>query len=442
MENSLLKLNSFRNASGAIARLERPLPIQEYRQTQFSAVPTIMSFHPQGSLLAIGYDNGCVSILDVSSLKKHSEYQITNNNINSILQQSSMLSISNALGAKGTVGHHHHQVSSSSSSSSSPLLLGSGQPTTAIIPSSITSIVFHDEQHHLMMVTSRESTVYLLNTIKEKPVASLQGHKGEVICGLLKQQTAYTAGCDGTIRVWDVNTTSAYSTIRTTTPVFNTVNKFSLPFAGDIPVGGLKMSGNLLISAGLNTVYLWDKRNLKSERSVQLHMNKNICSIDLSPDGKLLLVNYHSSSKNTSTCRNEAIVEYKNRGVTSVVQASFSDANTNDISGNGNGSIDLVDLRTYQILTTFEDERYQNASSQGQSQMGRCLFNARGDHFAVASSDERGLVLIWNVSKLSLEPASVLSTHQKGVNCVAWQQEGKYLASGGLDKLLFLFKRR
>lgn len=149
---------------------------------------------------------------------------------------------------------------------------------------------------------------------------ALRGHTGEVTGLFFIQNNAglVSAGMDGTIRIWDVNTRQALTVVETGVPILSLAlsmdgtalaaghedGSITLWLLGDMSaslaglqghidaVNGLAFSpdGTALVSGGEDgTVVLWDLENLAEEPRILTGHQSEVESVLVSPDGLLVV---------------------------------------------------------------------------------------------------------------------------------------------------------
>ena len=224
-------------------------------------------------------------------------------------------------------------------------------------------------------------SIYTLTTeigAVTRPSKELAGHEGYLsCCRFISPNNLVTSSGDSTCIYWDVDTGS--------------VKQQFTDHKGDVMFLSLNpQDSNTFVSGSVDhTAKLWDIRTGKCVMTFTGH-ESDINSVSFFPDGK-----------------------------------AFA-------TGSDDNSCILFDLRSYQQLNNFTNDRLVcGVTSVAFSSSGRMLFSGYDDYQAI----------VWDTvhsgnGSIGRDPLGNLSTHENRVSCLGVQERGLALCTGSWDTVL------
>ena len=248
----------------------------------------------------------------------------------------------------------------------------------SILKGSLNGISSLDLTNQHIISTSNEYITRLWNISKSKLVHTFHEHRNIVRSSIfLNSQKFFSSSFDKMIKLWDIDYGKSIQTFQS---------------GIDEPIFQVSKNSTMLACFTFKIVHIWNLNNLRSGKSIQLNLQKEISSIDLSENDQFLLVNFRDSS------------------------------------------IDLIDLRKFKLLNSFQHIDYLNNQD-----FNHAIFSKDSNFISVGS--DTGCVLIWNLSNCSRnEPKSILrNSTNKPILSLDWNYDSSQLIFGSKDKTISLF---
>lgn len=240
---------------------------------------------------------------------------------------------------------------------------------------SITSASF-DMSEKLILAASNDEACRIWSLTEQRLRHTLTGHTGKVLSAKFfsaDSSKIVSGSHDRTLKVWDLRSKVCTKTI------------FAGSSCNDLVTSDI--AGTKIISGHFDRkVRFWDIGCDQVVNEIQLH--GKVTSLDLSPDLNYLLA-----------CSRD-------------------------------DSLKIIDLRTYQIISTFKSEGFRVAFDYT-----RACFSPDGQYVMCGAHD--GSVFIWNAKTNVLE--KVLKEHKTAVVATAWHPGGTMLLSSDRNKHVVLW---
>jgi len=240
---------------------------------------------------------------------------------------------------------------------------------------SITSTSF-DISEKLILAASNDEACRIWSLSEQRLRHTLTGHTGKVLSAKFfsaDSSKIVSGSHDRTLKIWDLRSKVCTKTI------------FAGSSCNDLVTSDV--AGTKIISGHFDRkVRFWDIGCDQVVNEIQLH--GKVTSLDLSPDMNYLLA-----------CSRD-------------------------------DSLKVIDLRTYQIISTFKSEGFRVAFDYT-----RACFSPDGQYVMCGAHD--GSVYVWNAQTNVLE--KVLKEHKTAVVATAWHPSGTLLLSSDRNKHVILW---
>ena len=240
---------------------------------------------------------------------------------------------------------------------------------------SITSASF-DASEKLILAASNDEACRIWSLTEQRLRHTLTGHTGKVLSAKFfsaDSSKIVSGSHDRTLKIWDLRSKVCTKTI------------FAGSSCNDLVTSDV--AGTKIISGHFDRkVRFWDIGCDQVVNEIQLH--GKVTSLDLSPDMNFLLA-----------CSRD-------------------------------DSLKIIDLRTYQIVSTLKSEGFRVAFDYT-----RACFSPDGQYVMCGAHD--GSVYIWNAKTNVLE--KVLKEHKTAVVATAWHPTGTLLLSSDRNKHIVLW---
>jgi WD40 repeat protein len=245
----------------------------------------------------------------------------------------------------------------------------------SILKGSLSPISSIDLTNTHIISTSDEYVTRLWNISKSKLVHTFYEHRNIVrSCVFMNSQKFFSSSFDKMIKLWDIDHVKSINTFGIEEPIFQ-----------------VSTNTSMLACFSFRTVFIWNVNNLRTGKSAKIELKKDISSIDLSKNDQYLLVNYRDST------------------------------------------LDLIDLRKYKLIKTFQNIEYLNNQD-----FNHAVFSHDSRFISVGS--DTGCVLVWKISNHSNDPKAILrNSTNKPILSVDWNQDSSELIFGSKDKTISLF---
>lgn len=256
-----------------------------------------------------------------------------------------------------------------------------------------------------------------------KVTATLEGHRGDVLCVALSPdgQTAASGSLDRTVRLWDVKSRREIATL-----TGHTRGVVHVTFSPD---------GKTLASGSWDeTVKLWDVKTGKETATITGTEKPTLGAVLIrkeaafSPDGKSLALWGCTGSGSIWLwdVKNGKVTATLTGHVGSVRRVLFSPDGKTLASGSWEETVKLWEVKTGKEI----------AKLTGHAASVHCLaFSPDGNTLATGSRDKT--VRLWDV-KTGMETAK-LTGHTASVHCLAFSPDGNTLATGSEDETIKLW---
>jgi WD40 repeat protein len=229
--------------------------------------------------------------------------------------------------------------------------------------------------------------------------------------------TLVSSADGGAIEVWDVQEGELLHRF-----LEHTSNVLSLAISPD---------GRNLVSGGLDGIRLWD---LRDRQLIRVLLNlQPIYSVAFRGDGQLIAAGTHQGNiilwpvipdEGTAIVGNPLATSFRHdRGITTL---DFTPDGDRLISGSFDATIKCWDLVNRELVYTLVDHP---------SWIKSLKINPNGQLFASASQDG---IRFWNLE--TGEAVGLISSESDWAQAIAWYPDGLTLATGGLDRIVNLWR--
>ncbi|MBN2715297.1 MAG: PQQ-binding-like beta-propeller repeat protein, partial [Deltaproteobacteria bacterium] len=276
-----------------------------------------------------------------------------------------------------------------------------------------------DGQH--VIVSHKNEQVYKVNVLTGKSSLLFSPctdkSKVRVNASVSPDETKMAVVCnDGEAKLYDLNSQQL-------------IKRFQLPVKDEHRVVFLNDSKRVLLvlSAGFayvnkNALHIWDTRQNKLSSS--LHLAKDIRSVDVSRDGRLLALNINVNVSDAEVEIRDLDtwkrVAYIDKLVSGDVFVRFS-PDSKKIVAPG-------DLSSFGIFDIESKNRIRQLSTEDSGGIERIAVNSADWKIATESGD--GNVYLWNMSMASLE--RTFDAHVEYITSMAYSPDGKYISTTAL----------
>lgn len=286
----------------------------------------------------------------------------------------------------------------------------------------------------LLASGSEDHTIKLWNVENGTEQLTLKGHQQQLWSVEFSPdgQLLASSSRDGTIKLWRVQDGQLLNTLIGHQTWVRRV-RFS-------PRGDWLAS-----SDSLGRIKLWAMPSGALIRTIQAHgSNRWVTDVDISPDGQTLASASSDNSIKLWRVADGTQIHHLKGHRDDVRAVSFSPDGKLLVSGGSDATLRLWAVDTGTLLTTWGDHRASIWSVQ---------FSPDGKTIASASSDST--IKLWDVSEISLEQSDrristevvdlrseskTLRGHNGRVLTVRFSPDGKTIASGGVDRIVRLWK--
>jgi len=301
-----------------------------------------------------------------------------------------------------------------------------GQTTSRLQLSRIARILRLSPHGNLVAVASGKTTVQVWDLLSEKLKGQPMEQPSPVECIEFSEDGSMLAtGCqDGTVRIWDTATTTEKAP----------------PFIHEGEVTRLRIRGGLMAAAASRrTVSLWNlerhQRLLSTEGSAAMS-KMEVSGLDISPDGKSLLVACHDSTAQIwdipSASPRGAPLQHEAR----VMAAWFSPDGARIVTVPDENTAWLWDARTLKVVADVMKHSQSNPGPTKAPLRSLTLRSARfsrdGKKLVTASAD--GTARVWDAA--TGLPLSEPFQHPASVNGATFNEGGDTVLTASADGIV------
>jgi WD40 repeat protein len=232
--------------------------------------------------------------------------------------------------------------------------------------------------------------------------------------------TLAAGGGDGVIRLWNITTRSVQRELRRTASKDDN-EIYSLAFSPE---------GNKLASGWLDKkIFVWDLDRPESGECLAGHSSP-VFALTFSPDGKALI---SGGTDRTLQRWDLSSIAKKRESLSGYAQEIYSLAvskNNEVFAGTGKGTIAVWNL-------SAKDPRLAKRISLplNEADFVQCVSLVGQDGKMLAFGASTGAIFLWDLAKAEL--SRTLVGHEKAVLCIAASPDGKTLASGSEEGIIF-----
>lgn len=384
----------------ATGRLLHTIESEYISDTFFSS-----SFSPNGSLIAVGAENGEIRVFEVNSGKELTVIKIPNEENPDVV---------------------NYVRSVVFSADGSHLLSGSVDGKVRIInlkTLKVEKIFFgHDDQ-----------VVSVAYSPDEKRVASVSWDNKlciwDVFTGSLIKEIVISNvagdGCSAVVYRPDGSNIAVASSDHTITILDNDGNKKQTLTRHIDGINSLCYYSNgkyLLSGAADNTVRIWDLENCQEwDNNKRRHSHVTISKVSFSPDGEKILSSSHDATIKLWNIRTGDLMKVFEGHDSWVRSASFSPNGKYIASVSDDQSVKIWDIQTGKCLRTLQGHEYW---------VWDVAFSPNGNILASASADDDDIRL-WNMPNGTL--INILRGHSDMVDDISFSKDGALLVSASRD---------
>ncbi|KAI0223805.1 hypothetical protein L0F63_002512 [Massospora cicadina] len=225
------------------------------------------------------------------------------------------------------------------------------------------------------------------------------------------------ASNDNSVKLWTIRTARLKDTLT------GHIGKiYSAKFTAD--------SSKILSGSHDRTLKIWDLHRAMCVRTAFTFSSCNdVCILD-SDATNVASGHLDSTLRFWDMRTGNAIKELAGIHASQISGIAASPAGTAILSVSRDNTLKLFDLRTYNLLHTFEAENFRTAMN-----WVKPVFSPDGRYVTVGSAN--GGIFHWEVE--SAEPATVHYSHEHPICSVAWSPQGSSLASVDKERNVFLW---
>ncbi len=227
---------------------------------------------------------------------------------------------------------------------------------------------------------------------------------------------------DGTVRLWNANTTEEIET-----------------FTWDKPLESVlcsPMGRTYACDDNKGTVLLFDANTGTLLHTLDMPGRKSVNDLRYSPDGQTLAVSSGSEiyfySVNTGALQNTIT------GYSDVLGTTIYAPDEKTLASEGSGIVRIWDVHTGQRLKKLSTVGRFGHTEQTESYIRDIAYSPDGATLACGTRD--ATILLWNAT--TWEDRLLLKGHTKWISSVAFSPDGQTLASGSWDKTIRLWNPR
>ncbi|XP_060065629.1 protein qui-1-like [Ylistrum balloti] len=315
----------------------------------------------------------------------------------------------------------------------------------------VLSTVF-SSQHVICSVRQQDIALYHVST--GKIVKAFSGHKGTVKCvHVCRGGRDFVSGDDeGTVRVWDTNTSQCTAVIREHDADVNTLivaSKYDYIISGSddttvvicsyqgkkicvlqahvkgVTSVRLNSSNSILASASRDqSIVLWSLEDLVKLGSITDGINSPISCMELTCDNTFLIVGCEDNSLHVLSFITGSWIHQLRGHEGGVTCIDVSNDCYHVVVGCLDGNVYLYNLRTTDLLQTLK-------GSSSDPVWDICI--SRDDSFIFSATATK--INVWNFYKKTMNKATE-NDHSGSVTCVYIDNQSRFALSGGEDGVL------
>ncbi len=274
-----------------------------------------------------------------------------------------------------------------------------------------------------IITSSWDYSLKLWNANGDAEIRTFRGHTDQVTCVAISSdgKTFVSGGGDEKIFIWDINSETPKKTLE--------------GHFGGVTCIAFSPDGNFVASGSWDTqVILWDLKNKKD--TVICSFRNEVNSIAFSADGKYIV----SADKAKIIIWDIEKKEVRGKDIMlRNTQTVVFSPNSQFIAAAGKDKkITIYNTKTHKEITTLET----NGKTKGQNgTINSLAYSANGEYIVAAGVDNRigsdTTTILWDVASKKpndWKPKSVFKENME-VECVAFSEDGKKIATGGFKTL-------
>lgn len=251
------------------------------------------------------------------------------------------------------------------------------------------------------------------NIANKRILSELIGHNGKInSISINNNNFAATSSDDGTIKIWDLNTSALSKTL------YGHANK--------VTSARWLSSTNLLFSTSYDTdVRIWNVLLGQSGKPMENHIEP-ILTGDHSPDASLIVTGGIDGKLNFWDVKSNSFLSEISVTNDTIYALDWNRKGDLIACGYENGIIDIYVPGSKIKLKSFKAHSKSVKSLE---------FSPDSKHLATASDDHT--IRIWET--INYELIKEFRGHKAGVNCVKWSKDGLKIASGAEDSTVIIW---
>lgn len=279
----------------------------------------------------------------------------------------------------------------------------------------------HDKTVQLWSVFGNAQDSIIPNSVQ------LRGHKAAVLAVHWSVDGArlFSAGADKIMAMWDVET-------RQRVRRFQAHETFIQAMAVSGAHGGQGQGDRVLTAGDDGQILMWDSRN--KNPVAQFYHPWAVTSLVFNSVGDEF---YVGSIDNNITSYSidsvEPILSLQGH-LDTVTSLALSPDGTKMLSNSADNTVRVWDIKPFSTVPNRLLNILSGAPHAFDKNLLKCCWNPDGSQVAAGSGD--GTVAIWDVYQGKLEYK--LPGHKGTVNCVAWHPTQPIIATGSVDRTIFL----